>query len=105
MYAGAEAKYGKNVRLAQIRLFCLIVSKLDVHIVLTFLYSFAYFAARRTLWRVCSDCDNTGSAEWRFPPAAEVYINLEESSAGSRDDTIELDGSSGERARRGLLRR
>lgn len=60
------------------------------------------FGARRTLWGECSDCDSSGSAEWKCPLAAEVFNALEGNSPGSRADIIELDGGSGMRSRSGL---
>lgn len=102
VYDGAGSRvHDGNEWLAQIRFqinACrgVRVLLLAIHIVLTGFF-LASFWESRTLWGECSDCDSSGSAEWRCPLAAEVYNSLEGNSPGSRADIIELDGGSGEK--------
>ncbi|CAM9594725.1 unnamed protein product, partial [Ectocarpus sp. 8 AP-2014] len=59
------------------------------------LHEMGHVIGTGTLWGECSDCDSTGSAEWKCPLAAQVYNDLMGNPAGSRADIIELEGGTG----------
>ncbi|CAB1103880.1 unnamed protein product [Ectocarpus sp. CCAP 1310/34] len=60
------------------------------------LHEMGHVIGTGTLWGECSDCDSTGSAEWKCPLAAQVYNDFMGNPAGSRADIIELEGGAGE---------
>ncbi|CAB1103881.1 unnamed protein product [Ectocarpus sp. CCAP 1310/34] len=59
------------------------------------LHEMGHVIGTGTLWGECSDCDSTGSAEWKCPLAAQVYNDFMGNPAGSRADIIELEGGAG----------
>ncbi|CBN74218.1 WSC domain protein [Ectocarpus siliculosus] len=59
------------------------------------LHEMGHVIGTGTLWGECSDCDSTGSAEWKCPLAAQVYNDFMGNPAGSRADIIELEGGTG----------
>ncbi|CAM9138702.1 unnamed protein product [Ectocarpus fasciculatus] len=59
------------------------------------LHEMGHVIGTGTLWGECSECDSTGSAEWKCPLAAQVYNDLMGNPSGSRADIIELEGGSG----------
>ncbi|CBJ33994.1 putative zinc metalloendopeptidase [Ectocarpus siliculosus] len=60
------------------------------------LHEMGHVIGTGTLWGECSDCDSTGSAEWKCPLAAQVYNDFMGNPAGSRADIVELEGGTGE---------
>ncbi|CAM9411250.1 unnamed protein product [Ectocarpus sp. 6 AP-2014] len=59
------------------------------------LHEMGHVIGTGTLWGECSDCDSTGSAEWKCPLATQVYNDFMGNPAGSRADIIELEGGTG----------
>ncbi|CAM9138778.1 unnamed protein product [Ectocarpus fasciculatus] len=59
------------------------------------LHEMGHVIGTGTLWGECSECDSTGSAEWKCPLAAQVFNDFMGNPSGSRADIIELEGGSG----------
>ncbi|CAM9383445.1 unnamed protein product, partial [Hapterophycus canaliculatus] len=59
------------------------------------LHEMGHVIGTGTLWGECSECDSTGSAEWKCPLAAQIYNELAGNSPGTAANIIETDGGQG----------